>query len=127
MTHPVISPEEADRSRPAARCHQRGVGAGEVDSSRAPVHAAPLVGAAARWRQRAPSSSPSSSTTPKTCGDARTPGESRTSKLKGHWTQGRKRLFKIIEDLVQWENTTNETVLEKARAEIRKAGGRPAS
>jgi len=30
----------------------------------------------------------------------------------------RERLFKIIEDLVQWENTTNETVLEQARAEI---------
>jgi len=28
------------------------------------------------------------------------------------------RLFRIIEDLVQWENTTNETVLEAARAEI---------
>lgn len=30
----------------------------------------------------------------------------------------RKRLFKIIEDLVTWENTTNEEVLEHARAEI---------
>ena len=30
----------------------------------------------------------------------------------------RKRLFAIIEDLVRWENTTNEHVLEKARAEI---------
>lgn len=30
----------------------------------------------------------------------------------------RKRLFRIIEDLVQWENTTNEEVLEAARAEI---------
>ncbi len=30
----------------------------------------------------------------------------------------RKRLFKIIEDLVQWENTTNETVLQAARDEI---------
>jgi putative DNA methylase len=30
----------------------------------------------------------------------------------------RERLFRIIEDLVQWENTTNETVLEAARAEI---------
>ncbi len=33
----------------------------------------------------------------------------------------RKRLFKIIEDLVLWENTTNEEVLEKARAEIRRS------
>jgi putative DNA methylase len=30
----------------------------------------------------------------------------------------RQRLFGIIEELVQWENTTNEAVLEKARAEI---------
>jgi putative DNA methylase len=33
----------------------------------------------------------------------------------------RKRLFKIIEDLVVWENSTNEEVLERARAEIRKS------
>jgi putative DNA methylase len=30
----------------------------------------------------------------------------------------RQRLFRIIEDLVQWENTTNEAILERARAEI---------
>jgi len=30
----------------------------------------------------------------------------------------RKRLFKIIEDLVKWENTTNEKVLQAARDEI---------
>ena len=30
----------------------------------------------------------------------------------------RERLFKLIEDLVQWENTTNEEVLKRARAEI---------
>lgn len=30
----------------------------------------------------------------------------------------RERLFKIIEDLVVWENTNNETVLNRARAEI---------
>jgi len=30
----------------------------------------------------------------------------------------RQRLFSIIEDLVQWENTNNEEVLERARAEI---------
>lgn len=33
----------------------------------------------------------------------------------------RERLFKIIEELVQWENTTNEDVLERAREEIRKS------
>lgn len=33
----------------------------------------------------------------------------------------RERLFKIIEDLVIWENSTNEEVLERARVEIRKS------
>ena len=35
--------------------------------------------------------------------------------------QERKRLFGIIEEMVKWENTTNETVLEAAREEIRKS------
>ncbi|MBF9033363.1 DUF1156 domain-containing protein [Rhodobacterales bacterium HKCCE2091] len=35
----------------------------------------------------------------------------------------RKRLFAIIEDLVRWENSTNEEVLERARAEIRRSCG----
>lgn len=35
----------------------------------------------------------------------------------------RKRLFAIIEELVQWENSTNEEVLERARVEIRKSCG----
>ena len=33
----------------------------------------------------------------------------------------RERLFKIIQDLVQWENTTNEEVLQRARDEIWKS------
>jgi putative DNA methylase len=33
----------------------------------------------------------------------------------------RKRLFKIIEDLVLWESTNNDEVLERARAEIRRS------
>ena len=32
----------------------------------------------------------------------------------------RKRLFAIIEELVKWENSTNEEALERARAEIRR-------
>ena len=36
-------------------------------------------------------------------------------------SQERQRLFRIIEELVKWENTTNETVLEPAREEIRKS------
>jgi putative DNA methylase len=41
--------------------------------------------------------------------------------VRGHWTKVREKLFNIIEDLVKWENTTNETVLEKARFEIRRS------
>ncbi len=38
----------------------------------------------------------------------------------------RQRLFRIIEDLVRWENTTNEVVLDAARAEImRSCDGKP--
>ena len=36
-------------------------------------------------------------------------------------SQERLRLFRIIEELVKWENTTNETVLEQAREEIRRS------
>ena len=36
-------------------------------------------------------------------------------------SQERERLFRIIEDLVKWENTNNETVLEAAREEIRRS------
>ncbi|POR41165.1 DUF1156 domain-containing protein [Methylobacterium sp. V23] len=35
----------------------------------------------------------------------------------------RKRLFEIIKELVLWENSTNEEVLERARAEIRRSCG----
>jgi putative DNA methylase len=35
--------------------------------------------------------------------------------------QERQRLFRIIEDLVLWENTTNEQVLNRARAEIKRS------
>ena len=36
-------------------------------------------------------------------------------------SQERQRLFRIIEELVKWDNTTNETVLVQARAEIRRS------
>src|SRR5437773_9980434 len=35
----------------------------------------------------------------------------------------RQRLFRIIEDLVVWENSTNDEILERARVEIRKSCG----
>ena len=42
-------------------------------------------------------------------------------RIKKRLPSERKRLFKIIEDFVQWENTTNEEVLERARVEIRRS------
>jgi len=39
----------------------------------------------------------------------------------------RKRLFGIIEDLVEWKNTTDEKVLERARSEIRRSWQRSAN
>jgi len=49
------------------------------------------------------------------------PGVEPNKQVKGHWTKARARLFSIIEDLVKWENTTNEQVLENAREEIRRS------
>ena len=49
------------------------------------------------------------------------PGVVPNKQVRGHWTKARKALFEIIEKLVLWENTTNEKVLEEARAEIRKS------
>lgn len=37
--------------------------------------------------------------------------------------QERERLFKLIEQLVQWENSNNEEILAKARTEIHKSAG----
>src|SRR5262245_32248270 len=49
------------------------------------------------------------------------PEEVPPNNLKASWAASRKRLFSILEDLVKWESTTNEEILERARAEIRKS------
>jgi putative DNA methylase len=49
------------------------------------------------------------------------PGVEPNKQVKGNWTKARARLFAIIEDLVKWESTTNENVLEKAREEVRRS------
>ena len=49
------------------------------------------------------------------------PGVEPNQQVKGHWTKTRAKLFKIIEDLVLWENTTNEAVLKPAREVIRQS------
>src|SRR6266542_2653507 len=48
-------------------------------------------------------------------------GEIPPNNRKASWAASRKRLFNILEDLVKWESTTNEEILEKARTEIRKS------
>jgi putative DNA methylase len=49
------------------------------------------------------------------------PGVEPKQQVKGYWTKARGKLFRIIEDLVLWENTTNEAVLEPAREAIRQS------
>ncbi len=44
-----------------------------------------------------------------------------TGKTSVHAYAERESLFKIIRDPVKWENTTNETVLERAREAIRQS------
>lgn len=46
------------------------------------------------------------------------PNEIPPNHLKASWAARRNKLFSIIEDLVQWENSDNELVIAKARAEI---------
>ena len=106
-------PEEAHRGGPAAGCDQCCIQAREVHPARAPEHVASVVGAANRSLQsRAvifaqmvddPSSRPELFAT------------------EAAQYKERQRLFEIIQELVKWENTTNETVLEAARAEIRES------
>jgi len=48
-------------------------------------------------------------------------GEVPPSHLKASWAANRKRLFTLIEELVTWENTTNDEVLVRARSEIWKS------
>ncbi len=49
------------------------------------------------------------------------PGRKPSLQQRGGFTQRRNHLFALISELVKWENTTNEEVLRKARAEIRQS------
>ena len=49
------------------------------------------------------------------------PDKEPNAAVRGHWTKRRARLFSIIEDLVKWENTNNQKLLQEAREEIRNA------
>jgi len=48
-------------------------------------------------------------------------GDNPTPQQRSAATKERNRLFKIIEELVKWENTNNEEVLKKAREKIRES------
>lgn len=49
------------------------------------------------------------------------PGKAPSLQQRGGFTQRRNHLFELISELVKWENTTNEEVLQRARKEIRDA------
>jgi len=53
--------------------------------------------------------------------ECQNPGERPSIQQRGAFTKRRQELFKIIEDLVVWENTTNELVINRARVEIRRS------
>jgi putative DNA methylase len=53
--------------------------------------------------------------------DAQNPGQRPSQQQRGAFTKRRKELFDLIKQMVLWENTTNEEVLERARAEIRRS------
>ena len=46
------------------------------------------------------------------------PGKDANPQVRGHWTKARAKLFKIIEDIVPWGNTHNQTVWNAARDAI---------
>lgn len=48
-------------------------------------------------------------------------GQTPSQQQRGGFTQRRAYLFKLISELVKWENSTNEAVLGKARAEIKRS------
>ena len=74
-------------------------------------------GRGGRWQRRGPCSLRRWSTTPAT---SRAAGF-KYGMNKEAAAKERERLFGIIRELVKWENTNNEEVLEQARAEIRRS------
>ncbi len=49
------------------------------------------------------------------------PGQTPSDQQRGGFTRRRNNLFKLIRELVKWENTTNDKVLDEAREEIRRS------
>ena len=97
--------KKTHRGRVAVESNQRCLHTGEIYPPRASVHAAPMVGTATVGGC--------------TCSDLRADGGRPLGpdifKTEKAQDKERQRLFRIIEELVKWENTTNETVLQQAR------------
>ena len=53
--------------------------------------------------------------------EAQNPGQKPSPQQRSAFTKRRRELFDLIKELVLWENTTNEAVLERARVEIRRS------
>lgn len=53
--------------------------------------------------------------------ETQNPGQRPNQQQRGAFTKRRKELFDLIKKLVLWENTTEEKVIEPARAEIRRS------
>jgi putative DNA methylase len=122
MTHPVISPKKLievalpldainaaatkEKSNPFLKGHPRNLhqwwARRPLAAARAVIFAQLVHDPEDLWR-------------------CQNPGQEPNQQVRGHWTKARARLFKVIEDLVPWENTTNETVLNAARDAIRQS------
>lgn len=53
--------------------------------------------------------------------EVQNPGQTPGPNQRGAFTRRRTALFELISEFVKWENITNESLLEKARAEIRRS------
>ncbi|MCU0655058.1 MAG: DUF1156 domain-containing protein [Polyangiaceae bacterium] len=58
---------------------------------------------------------------PESLWEHQNPGETPSTQQRGGFTQRRNKLFALIRELVKWENTTSDEVLDRARAEIRRS------
>ena len=125
MTHEPSRhlPEEADRGRAAARCHQRGRGAARSRSAMGTRRTLHL------WWARRPLAAARAVIFAQLVNDpedlwrCQNPGIEPNQQVKGHWTKSAQRLFTIIEDLVLWENTTNERAGAGPRRDPAKLAG----
>lgn len=53
--------------------------------------------------------------------EAQNPGQRPSKQQRGAFTKRRRELFELIDNLVRWENSTNDEVLQRARTEIRRS------